>query len=75
MGSTTEGLMRQATSLASAGRSGGGTAAWTGGRAMTSTDFGLWKEGGRVEAEVHGLGLGEADGGDCSGTGRSVGCP
>jgi hypothetical protein len=46
MGRTTEGLRRQATWLASAGRSGGGTAVCTEGSAMTSTDLGLWNDGG-----------------------------
>ena len=47
-------------SLGSAGRRGGGTAAWMAGRPMTMTDLGLWKEGGVLRRRLRLSPLGKA---------------
>ena len=60
MGKATVGLRRQVTALASAGRSGGGTAFWMEGRPMTNTDLGLWKEGGAFRRRLRASASGKA---------------
>src|SRR6266851_525493 len=58
-GRTMEGLRRQVTTLGSAGRRGGGTAAWMAGRPMTMTDLGSWKEGGVLRRRLRASSLGK----------------